>query len=203
MGSYENVPLENISLIEVLGSADSVSALIDFADPTPHAMLTFRDRSVFVSCVSTCISPLAYHSSTRCTRVEPGLAMPDPPLEYQGGTLRTEGMVAFESNSETGTSGAGPWYDKLHYFLDNDRDAPMCVRSLQTEYFVRMDELDSAIEAIRPVAAKWPGWRTWDNKNPETQVPPPFPMRRCLLPLLTGLESSGTVSHCRNQINSG
>eukprot|EP00035_Acanthoeca_spectabilis_P012456 m.222280 g.222280 ORF g.222280 m.222280 type:complete len:231 (-) comp15622_c1_seq5:658-1350(-) len=55
--TYENVPLENISLIEVLGSADSVSALVDFADPTPHAMLTFRDRSVFVSCVSTCISP--------------------------------------------------------------------------------------------------------------------------------------------------
>lgn len=106
----------------------------------------------------------------RIRRVEPGTPMPTPAPEYCGGTLRSDDFVCFESHMHTGSTGTGPWYDKLQYFLDNDRDAKMGVRALQTEYFVKMDDLDAAIKALRPVAEKWPGWRTWDNANPETQV---------------------------------
>jgi hypothetical protein len=45
----------------------------------------------------------------------------------------------------------------------------MTVKSLQTEFFVGIDAVQPALEAVAKVAKKWPGWGSWDEVNPETQ----------------------------------
>lgn len=45
---------------------------------------------------------------------------------------------------------------------------PMCHRSRQTEFFVDQEVGPEALEAVRQVARKWPGWGQWDGKEAST-----------------------------------
>lgn len=104
-----------------------------------------------------------------------GLGTPTPPAAAScfGGDLRNNDVPFYESQVGVAATRRGPWYDVPSFFMEDMREINMPKLAMQSEYFVPLEFASAALQAVREVASRWPGWpisEAWEDLNERVPV---------------------------------